>query len=342
MQKTLSLLELLAGCCLLPCAAHAHHSYAPYDDTRVIELDGTLVDASWQNPHVHLKIETVDADSRRTTWVIETVGLNQLQRLQVPLGSYTPGQRVKVAGWPARRAPDRMYGTNLMSADGEEVVLWRNSTLRWATTGLGYTDRTQFGGGEASATATLFRVWTSDYDDPDASPGALFGRARPPLNDAGQKLAAAFDPAIDTTTVGCTPKGMPEIMGQPMPIELSEQADAILLRIEEYDTVRTIHMTDSAPPESQATLLGYSVGRWDGMTLAVDTTGLSVRYLSQRGYPLGPSTRLHERFTVSADGSRLHYLLTVTDPDHYTRPFEIGRSWVWRPGEQVMAFNCAQ
>jgi hypothetical protein len=329
--------------CLLPYSTHAHHSYAPYDDTRIVELEGTLVDVAWQNPHVHFKVETVGADQRRVTWDVETVGLNQLQRLRVPLDVYRAGQRVKVAGWPARRASDRMYGTNLMSADGQELVLWRDYSLRWATAGFGYTDRTPFSAGRPTDTDTIFRVWTSDYDDPDAAPAALFGRTQLPFNEAAKKAAAAFNPVVDTTTVGCTPKGMPQIMGQPMPIEFVDRGDAIVLRLEEYDTVRTIHMADTAQPRLQdGSPLGHSVGRWEGKTLVVDTTGLRAGFLAQRGQPIGSSARLHERFTVSADGSRLHYVLTVTDPDNYTRPFEVGRSWVWRPGEQVMTYNCAQ
>ena len=341
MPNPFSLIVMLAGS-LLPCVTSAHHSYAPYDDTRVIELEGTLVQARWQNPHVHLKVEIVDAQQRRTTWDVETVGLNQLQRLRVPLETYREGQRVKVAGWPSRRGDARLYGTNLLSADDKELVLWRNSSLRWATTGFGYTDRTQFGGGGATDTDTIFRVWTTDYDDPDTAPGSLFGRTRLPFTEAAQKAVDAFDPAVDTTTVGCTPKGMPEIMAQPMPMEFVDDGDAIRLRIEEYDTVRTIHMTDASPRPAAKSLLGHSRGRWEGKALVVDTTDLSSRFVAQRGQPLGPSAQLHERFTVSADGGRLHYVLTVTDPDNYTRPFEVCRSWVWRPGEQVLPFNCEQ
>ena len=73
--------------------ALAHHSYAPYDDTITVELVGTLVEVSWRNPHVHLTVEVVEPNQGRVRWVIETVGLNQLQRLRVPLEGYEPGQR---------------------------------------------------------------------------------------------------------------------------------------------------------------------------------------------------------------------------------------------------------
>jgi hypothetical protein len=344
MTKPILFTTIVAVCTpSIPFIASAHHSYAPYDDTRVVELEGTLLQARWQNPHVHLTVETVDADQRRTTWDVETVGLNQLQRLRVPLDLYKTGQRVKVAGWPSRRSEASLYGTNLLSADGQETVLWRSSELRWATSGFGYTDRTQFAGGGATDTDTLFRVWTSDYDDPDAAPGSLFGRTPLPLTEAARKAVDAFNPAVDTTTPGCTPKGMPQIMSQPMPIEFVDEGHAVLLRLEEYDTVRTIHMVDVAPPEpGMSSVLGHSRGHWEGKTLVVDTTGLRSQFVAQRGQPIGPAAQLRERFTVSADGSRLNYELTVTDLDHYTRPFDVRRSWVWRPGERVMPFNCAQ
>ena len=51
-------------------------------------------------------------------------------------------------------------------------------------------------------------------------------------------------------------------MSQPPPMEFIDRGDTILLRMEEYDTVRTIHMTAAADPGTQPrTPLGYSVGR---------------------------------------------------------------------------------
>jgi len=47
---------------------------------------------------------------------------------------------------------------------------------------------------------------------------------------------------------------MPYIMSQPYPIEFVEQNNTILLRIEAYDLVRTIHMSNAAPTEEQPPL----------------------------------------------------------------------------------------
>jgi hypothetical protein len=98
-----------------------------------------------------------------------------------------------------------------------------------------------------------------------------------------------------------------------------------------------------ADPEAQPrTPLGYSIGRWEGKTLVVETSRVNAPYINARGVPLGAAARFVERFTPTTDGSRLDYTVTITDPDSLAAPAELRRSWVWRPGEQVMAFNCAE
>jgi hypothetical protein len=329
-------------------SAVAHHSYTEFDNTQSIEIDGILLNVAWQNPHALIEVQTTSVDGRLVTWEIESSGVNYLRRLQMPLEVFKVGGRVKVAGWPSKRSNVRMYGTNILSADGQEFVLWR-SKPRWADTAYGYVaDRSGTGDtGVASgrSTGTIFRVWTSVSsssvrpDDPDASPQSL-SRVPFPLTPAARAAVAAFNPVEQSTTDGCRTKGMPDIMNQPFPIEFVDQGDTILLRIEEYDAVRTIHMGGDANTQAQPEMpLGYSTGRWEGPTLVVDTIRINGRYINNRGVPLGTGARLVERFTPNADGGRLHYSLTITAPDSLTEPVEQKRSWV--PGDRVMPFNCA-
>ena len=107
---------------------------------------------------------------------------------------------------------------------------------------------------------------------------------------------------------------MPTIMAQPLPMQFEDHGATILLRLEEYDTVRTIHMTDDGTAPPGKSLLGYSVGKWVGDALVVDTTGISWPYVSPDGLRLGRSARMQERFTTSADGRRLRYTLLIDDP----------------------------
>jgi hypothetical protein len=340
MARTQSLIALLASGSVAA-SVSAHHSYSEYDDTESVEVEGTLIEAGWRNPHARILIEAVDATGSRVTWDIESAGLNNFTRMNVPLEIFNTGDKVKVAGWPSKRSSTRMYGTNLLAADGRELVMWRYSKPLWSTRSLGYgSDFSLFEPGTASGSANLFRTWVSDLDDPDANPGSLFAGLAWPLTAQAQVAAARFDPVTDTTTEGCTPKGMPAIMRQPFPIEFLDRGDRIELKMEEYDTLRTIHLRESVAANVPRTPLGHSVGRWDGATLVVETTRLSERYLNNTGAPMGPEAKLVERFTPSADGSRLSYTVAITDADSLTTPVQGKRSWVWRPGERVMPFNC--
>ena len=132
-------------------------------------------------------------------------------------------------------------------------------------------------------------------------------------------------------------------MSQPPPMEFIDRGDTIALRMEEYDTVRVIHMTAAADAGTQPrTRLGYSVGRWDDKTLVVETSRVSAPHLNADGVPLGAGARFVERFTPSADGSKLAYTLTITDPDSLTAPAVYTRTWVARPGEEVLPFECVE
>jgi hypothetical protein len=289
----LSLRILLA--CWPAIGAHAHHSYAEYDNAKTIEIEGRLLKIAWQNPHAQILVQAPDAKGRLVTFDIEGAGLNVMRRLSVPLENFNVGDKVKVAGWPSKRSSERLFLTNLLSEDGKELVTWRFAKPRWANAASGFgTDKTLFEGGTATNTDSLFRVWTSDYDDPDAAPESLMTSWKRrkqrdwPLTEAAKQAVAAWNPLEDTSTPGCTPKGMPQIMAQPFPMEFVDQGDAIVLRIEEYDTARTIHMNAAEPVAARSkTRLGYSTGRWEGKTLFVETTHVNERYLGGMGIPLG-------------------------------------------------------
>ena len=68
-------------------------------------------------------------------------------------------------------------------------------------------------------------------------------------------------------------------------MEFSRAGDNIIMRLEEYDTVRTIHMNpkDVAPPAH--TLYGFSRGRWEGRTLVVETDHIAAGYFDHEGTP---------------------------------------------------------
>jgi hypothetical protein len=324
---------------LTTASAVAHHSYVEFDQQNPIEIEGTLLAAEWQNPHSRLTVAAADG----TRWDIETSTVNGLRRAGAPLELFEVGSKVKVAGWPSTRTTSRLFGTNILSSGGQELILFR-APPRWGGGAIGVERQALAAGASAGSAPTIFRAWGSAYarpgipDDPDASPRSLF-RVPFPLTEAARQAQAGFDEVKYNLSLGCAPKNMPYVMAVPGPTDFVDRGETILFRSEEFDAVRTIHMNSRENPSAQPkTPLGYSVGRWEGDTLVVETGSVGAEYLVP-GVPLGPSASFVERFTPSADGSRLHYTIVMTDPYSLTQPVEQKRSWV-AIEEQVMPYNC--
>jgi hypothetical protein len=136
---------------------------------------------------------------------------------------------------------------------------------------------------------------------------------------------------------------MPLIMEQPYPMEIVDDGEQIVMRLEEYDTVRRIEM---GGPERiagrPASLLGNSVGRWDGDVLVVETTDIDYPWFDKTGIPQSDALRTVERFTLTGDGSRLEYEMTVTDPATFTEPVVLTKSWGYRPNDEVRPYECSE
>jgi hypothetical protein len=129
-------------------------------------------------------------------------------------------------------------------------------------------------------------------------------------------------------------------MISPLPMEFSKKGDNIVMRLEEYDSVRTIHMNAKDVAPQAHTLFGYSRGRWEGTTLVVETDHIAAGYFDHLGAPQSDQIKTVERFIPSADYSRLDYTLTTTDPVNFTRPFELKRYFVWKPENTVHPYEC--
>ena len=81
---------------------------------------------------------------------------------------------------------------------------------------------------------------------------------------------------------------------------------------------------------------GYSVGKWEGDTLVVTTTGFDDRqWVDQFGYPISEKAVLEERYTRPSP-NRLRLDMTLTDPVIYTRPWHsTPKVWALIPKEDM-------
>jgi uncharacterized protein DUF6152 len=76
----------------------AHHSYAAYDTTRLVDIEGVVEDFQWISPHSLLKVK---ADDGRV-YTFEWLATNAMRRWGIEPDTLKRGDRV-VAGGHARR-----------------------------------------------------------------------------------------------------------------------------------------------------------------------------------------------------------------------------------------------
>jgi hypothetical protein len=100
------------------------------------------------------------------------------------------------------------------------------------------------------------------------------------------------------------------------------QTPAAIAILNDDLTYRVIHMDgrelEADPPPSY---MGYSVGRWEGDTLVVDSDGYNDRtWLSRYGQPHTEALRVRERFRRT-DVGHLKVEVTFTDPGAYAKPW---------------------
>ena len=335
-------LEIGAALALLalPAIAGAHHSFAGfYDPNRILEIHGVITEVSWFNPHGRIRLEVSDESGATSVWDVETGSVSVLRTRGVNPDLVQVGDRVRLAGEAALRNETGIYARQMLLADGREILLSIGISPRWTDADTGeliVRELDEQTAAEARRNAEgVFRVWGTVLDDPAAFPMFKGGY---PLTDAGRAALEQWD-ATSAELTGCMKKAMPLIMITPYPIEFVRDGEDIVMRMEEDDAVRRIHMGEASPPDEHS-FLGFSTGSWDGDTLVVETTHMLAELFSWEGVPQSEEIRVVERFMPSADGERMDYRITISDPVTFTEDFDLTRYFIWRPDLTVSPYDC--
>lgn len=126
-------------------------------------------------------------------------------------------------------------------------------------------------------------------------------------------------------------------------VDLPELKRMYIFDIGGPHTFRTIYMDGRAHPQNlEPSYYGHSVGRWEGDTLVVDTTGFNERFwIDREGTPHTEKLHLIERFTRS-DFNTLRYEITVDDPAAYTATWTGGFLLRWSVGAELFEYVCQE
>ena len=199
----------------------------------------------------------------------------------------------------------------------------------------------------AAGTPDLSGIWvmpspvhalkTTDGKDPPLLPAAKAEYAK-------RQAALKADPKSDPDT-NCWMQGVPRIVYAPYPVLIAQEKDRVNLVYETNHTFRIVSLRQPLPKESpdlDPQWLGYSAGHWDGKTLVVDTVGFNDKtWLDYSGLPHGEKLKVQERYTLKGP-DRIEGVVTITDPDTFSRPWSTAFTLVRKPGYELKENVCVR
>ena len=144
---------------------------------------------------------------------------------------------------------------------------------------------------------------------------------------------------MDSPSLHCLPAGVPaNIFIYDFKMIQAPREIAVM---PEGDPPRQI-FTDgrSLPKDPQPSWMGYSVGKWEGDTLAVETVGFTeANWLDIGGHPRSESMHIRERYH-RRDFGHMDLEVTIEDPKYYTRAITLKTQLNLIPDSDVLEFVC--
>jgi hypothetical protein len=318
----------VAAAALTPVAAIAHHSPAQYDLTREVELEGTVKTLDWKNPHILMTLEMRGAAGEPVLQEIEVAAVSQVRVLGLPRQAIAPGEQVVVRAAQSRRGPGaKALGLTVTTDDGAVYSLMSVHpvlSVRPAAT-------TQARGLEGH--------WVPTVDSFN-----IYSVAQSwPFTEAGSAAYAEMRTRVQSGATGfCEPFTVFNlaVIPDPISIEVDETSVVLVYEAEGMNQRRVVHLDQAQHPAiAEPSLLGHSIGRWEGEALVIDTVAIA----HPRGVfvlPATASTRVVERLALTADRRQIEYTITIEDPAHLTSPGSFMARWDHRPDLEPSAEPC--
>ena len=322
----------LAGAALSQTAA-AHHSRAAYDMTQEIVVEGTVVDLAWKNPHIFMTVATESPAGEPYRLEIEVTSVSEAPVLGLTREAIAPGSRLAVRAHPGRGGPRaRAVGLTVTTADGTVYPL--NTDARLAL--------------RAAAVVQARSIAGSWAPTLESFNGVMAAMRSWPLTESGRAASAEAARNIGAPDVAglgiCEPFPPPVLSIFPEVRTIDIDAATVTMRFEGavgLPMERVVHMGLAAHPADVApSLMGHSIGRWEGETLVIDTVAFTPHKVGALFLPSGPSKRLVERLTLAPDRLRMEYVFTLEDPGLLSEPVSYTAIWDHRPDLRLSGEAC--
>jgi hypothetical protein len=173
---------------------------------------------------------------------------------------------------------------------------------------------------------------------------ADFERGQEPLQPAAAAAATRLTlTATGDNLLNCLPSGLPLVVTTPAPFKFVQTPGLVVMLAEADTTFRQIFVDGRPHPKDPTpSWMGSSVGRWEGDTLVVETTGFNDRgQLDALGHRHSDALRVTERYR-RLDVGHMDVRLTLDDPKTFTRPVTVNFRAVLRPDTDLIEYFCTE
>ena len=195
-------------------------------------------------------------------------------------------------------------------------------------------------GAQSGAAASAIPKLTGIWHRKGPLNGKPNARAVPTNRAAG--FLAAFDDGFNPT-YDCSPTPIPGLINDDYDFEITQQADRVIIRYEKMDVVRTVWLEGHDHPareNNDYTTQGYSVGRYEGDRLVIETTHFTFDprgFSANQWLPGSTLKKMTERYWREGDTLKLDSV--TEDTLSLKQPYHYGWEWTVRK-EELTPYDC--
>jgi hypothetical protein len=202
----------------------------------------------------------------------------------------------------------------------------------------------------ASAQMDFSGEWAPRFweDQPERVPGPELGDYLGlPISEAARVRASAWDASIQTLPEWqCRPHSADYIWRGPSNLRISREIDPVSRETTAFHAEwlrsvdRPIYLDGRARPSeyAQHSWAGFSIGRWEGDALVINTTHLKEGYLRRNGLPRSDRATLSERWM--RNGDFLTVMTIIYDPVYLTEPLVRTTDYELNVNQNVPPYPC--
>ncbi len=353
--------------------AYAHHSAAPhFDMDNPVTVEGVITQFRFVNPHAYVYFDVTDGTGAVANWRCELSSATGMTRRGWTADSLPQGLAITVNGAPARREDHVCYTNFMVFEDGTRIARNDPPPGFEATTAVeeepaapeawtaylpnghpnlgGPWVRQGMGGGMGPAPAGPGGPQGRGGPGAAAAGGMAGGAPGgggggfPAPTEAGLAAAADYEQPFDDPAIFCHPANI--IFGfthDSHVNDIYQTDDTVTLQYGYMDLVRTIHLDRTEHPDDIVPSVGgYSIGRWDGDALVVDTVGFEQGVVFPlSGLMHSADMQVTERFEVRDDGQTLVRSFVAHDPAFLQTDW-VGESVFQRTSEPYEPYDCTE